>query len=296
MEIIFYEVLILNFLGSIVYGIIRKVKGNGWSNALFFIFLPVLGFLLYFIPRFLFDFMRNEQYDRESLVKRFIYTKSQEFPSMEKELDVVPILDAMAISKNDEKRELLLEELKKDLSTNYKVLLPAAKDTDSETAHYIAAAKMEVYRDMQEKWMKAWKNWTIDKEEDSFHNVFSSLEKLISSELLSYKEEILYKEKYIKLFFEEEHNNNQFISENEVTCSLVYLIDLKQYEEAEHFYHLHINKCRNETAYCKILQMYYEARRKEKFYEILNQLRMDKEVRLSQEGLNSLRFWLKKEK
>lgn len=295
MEILIGVVLLFNFLGSIAYAVVRRSQGKECFSTLFFIFLPVLGFLLHLLPRIVFKLRDKQQYDRDSLVKRFTLSKSQEFPSMQQELNVVPILDAMAISADGEKRELLLEELKKDLATNYKVLLPAGKDADSETAHYVAAAKMETYRILQSESSKTWKRWKDKREESAFREAFASQEKLISSELLSKKEEVLYKEKYIRLFREEEGSKCEFIGEAEITCCLSYLIELGKHEEAGEFYNRNRDKCRNEKAYRKLLQMFYEDGKKEEFYTMINQLRDDQQVRLSPEGLNDLRFWMNKE-
>lgn len=138
--------LIINIIISLIWFILKLEKKQVAWMALFFICLPGLGYLIYYVPRILEKIIYENKYDRESLVKRFDIEKSQERPYLEEELNVVPIEDAMVISNNTEKRTLLLNQLKKDMLNSYRSLLVAENDEDSESAHYVAAAKMEVYR------------------------------------------------------------------------------------------------------------------------------------------------------
>ena len=100
--------------------------------------LPVLGEIIYFLPQLLLCIAKSGNYDRESLVKRLEVEQEHVMPELKKELNVIPISDAMAVSSNVEKRTLLLDQLKKNIFTNYKTILIAGTDSDSESVHYVA--------------------------------------------------------------------------------------------------------------------------------------------------------------
>ena len=133
-------------------------------------------------------------YDRENLVKRLEIEQERVMPAVEKELNVIPIEDAMVISSNVEKRALLLEQLKKDINANYKVILPAGSDSDSESAHYVAAARMEVYRRKQVILAAKKKEWEKERDNpDKLKAYLNEIEDALDSNRLADKEEDIYR-------------------------------------------------------------------------------------------------------
>ena len=139
--------LAANFALAVLYAVIKGIHREGAPMAVFFVFLPGIGFLIYFLPGLLWAFLEKAGVDREAVLTHVSWIDRQpEHPDVREALDVVPVEDAMAVSGNAEKRALLLKQLRKDLKENYKILLAAEQDEDSESAHYVAAAKMEIYR------------------------------------------------------------------------------------------------------------------------------------------------------
>ena len=271
-----------------------KNEKNKCILAVYFLFVPILGFMIYFIPRKIVEKKKNCFYDRDSFVKCLDIEKIQEIPTLQKELDVIPVEDAMAVGSNLEKRNLLLEQLKKDIYSNYKVLLAANDDADSESAHYVAAAKMEVYRYINEEVLKAKSEFEGD--ETNVDKIFGYLEKLseyIESELLSEKEKNIYMAKYCEVInivnknpditFLSIHNSN-FIS---------YLVELKRYDEAENFWNGLRDEERDEKSYMNMLLMYYKLKKKNEFYDCIAQIEQSS-IKLSAESLQFLRYWKKR--
>ena len=156
--------------------------------VLLFIMLPIGGMLLWFLPKWMLYVQGKGSYDRESLVKRLEVQHEREMPEIEKELNIVPIEDAMVVSSNQEKRKLLLDQLKRDLFKNYRTVMAAGADSDSESAHYVAAAKMEVYRRNQSTVLAARRSWDKEYENDEKRESYlSELKNHISSGLLAEK-------------------------------------------------------------------------------------------------------------
>ncbi|MEG0775017.1 hypothetical protein [Clostridium sp.] len=287
--------LLINLMISVLWFILKLKKKQVPWIALFFICLPGLGYLIYYVPRILGKIIYDNKYDRESLVKRFDIEKSQERPYLEEALNVVPIEDAMAISNNTEKRTLLLNQLKNDMFNNYRALLAAENDEDSESAHYIAAAKMEVYRMHQQRWNEVLRRYEKDYNSiEVFHEVMEILEKLIESEVLSLKEKKLYKKKYCEILENQMESNEEIIKTEEFKAYLTYLIEEKSYEKAEKFWNDNHKAAKCEESYMMVLKMYFDCNDKEKFYRCINKLEEDKLVRLSRDGLEKLRYWISK--
>ncbi len=295
MENVIWLFLIIHLICVVFCAVHRAHKKQNMGVVLFFIFLPGLGFLIYFLPHWIQKLIGIEQYDRESLVKRLHIEKSQERPDMKTELDVVPVEDAMAVSENVEKRSLLLNQLKKDIYSNYKELMAAENDRDSESAHYVAAAKMEVYRTQQKQWIQIFKKYEKNpKSAPQYIKVLDTLKDFIDSNLMSVKEQEMYKKRYCDLI-EGKDMQEVVISDEQYTAYLIYLTDLKKYEKAEDFWNKSRDYVRNEICYMRMMEMFYEVRAEAKFKKCIKDLQTDATIRLSSNGLEKLRYWLKKE-
>ena len=154
-------------------------------------------------------------------------------PELKKELNVIPISDAMAVSSNVEKRTLLLDQLKKNIFTNYKTILIAGTDSDSESVHYVAAAKMEVYRRRQNLVSVAKRAWEMNVDDpEKRKDYLQQMDAHIASGLLAEKEAAIYKKEYCEQIFEIQRQGKMTLSNEAYSSCLGYLVDLGQYEKA----------------------------------------------------------------
>lgn len=280
----------INLVCSLVFTVASAKKGQKVFLGAFFAVFPVMGFAVYYLPQAILKIRKNYVYDRESLVKRYDIEQAEAVPFIERELNVVPIEDAMAVSSNKEKRALLLEQLKKDIHENYKVVLPAGGDRDSETAHYVAAAKMEAYRKKHMDLTKIQNKMEREPENaEIFQEYLEKLEEYIESKLLAEKEAEIYKAEYCEKLSQAAKLAIQ-LSEKEYGYYITYLVDLKRYEEVEKFWNKQKDSDKNEAAYMKMLQMYYDLGKKKKFYQCLEALEASP-IELSPAGLKMIRYW-----
>lgn len=296
MKVLLAVLLGINLIFAVLYAVRRIWKRENPCLALFFLFLPWVGIVLYFLPRWLQKLFLKEHYDRDSLVKRLNIEKNAEHVDLSRELNVVPVKDAMAVSDNFQKRALLLNQLRKDIRGNYRELLAAGEDRDSESAHYVAAAKMEVYGMQQREWVQAMHTYEADpKNAEKFHTMLAVLESFLSSGLLSLREEQIYKRKYCE-FVEVQLKTEQIqIFEQEMMVCLEYLIDLEEFVRATQMWEARGQTLHSEECYMKVMEMFYRLRDKARFDACIQQLRADSAVKLSAPGLEKLRYWLERE-
>lgn len=287
--------LAVNLIGVLIFLLAHVRKGQVMWLALFFIFLPGLGFAIYYIPQIVHKVFRIEGYDRESLVNRLNIEGALNHPAMDSELNIVPVEDAMSVGSNEEKRTLLLDQLRKNMYGNYRELLAAEKDDDSESAHYISAAKMEVYRSRQGEMLRLIKEYEENSQsEEAYHRMMDALKQFIESKLLSGKEKELYCGKYCSLVELKMEEDVDQLSQTEKETYLNYLAEAGQYETAAAIWkRLDIH---TEKAYMDMLRLFYDRKDKINFDECLHCLLDDKKVQLSAEGLEKVRFWLEKER
>ena len=282
---------ILNVILAGIFSLYYLKRGEKVWISLLFVVLPVFGFCLYYIAKLYLNFNPKFEYDRELLVNRFEIEGVMEIPLMKKELDVVSIEDALAVSSNQEKRFLILEQLKKDMDSNYKVILQAGADSDSESAHYVATSKMEVYRKKHEK-LKVLKEDLEKHPEDSqmISQYLKVLSNFINSELLVAKEATTYKAQYSQWFERLQEIDDDEIETEDNTMYITYLIELNENNKADHQWKRFPERKKDEEGYLRMLKMYYEEADKRSFYHCLNQLEQS-DIVLSAKGLKILRLW-----
>lgn len=301
---IIYIILGINFL-LILNFIAKNIKSKSkLFLCLFFLFLPLIGFIIYIVSMIVIKYLNSKLYDRLSLVNRYKSEEEIHSPDVDKELNIIPINDAMVMANSFEKRKLLLEQLKKDIHINYKSILDASEDKDTETAHYVASVKMEVYNKLNLALQKAVKTYENGKNEGSKQNnifatysLLTALINVIESKLLSDNELSLYIKKYCDLVERELLTRNEEISLELVEFYnkfIIYSVYIKSYTHVIATFNKIPKKHRNERMYIQILKMYYDTNQEDNFKKIFNDLR-NSSIPLSSEGLELVRFWLLKQ-
>lgn len=286
--------LAANFALAVLYAVIKKLTHRkGAGMAAYFIFLPGLGFLLCFLPGLLQTFLDRMGVDREAiLIHAFDVARQPEHPDVREALNVVPVEDAIAVSGNAEKRALLLKQLKKDLKENYKILLAAEQDKDSESAHYAAVAKTEIYRLHQTRWLECRRDYEQSPgDPERYHAACAVLTEMLASGVLSANEQSAYHKRLCDLVQRQIDAGESEVSPEEYGEYLNSLVELGRYADAELLWQRHADRMRSEETYHDMLRMFYQAGERQKFEGILDDLCKNKQIRLSPKGLEHLRYW-----
>lgn len=285
--------LAANFALAALYVVIKRVRREGAGMAAYFIFLPGLGLLIYFLPGLLQAFWERIGVDREAiLIHAFEVDLQPEHPNVREALNVVPVEDAMAVSGNGEKRDLLLKQLKKDLTENYRVLLAAEWDEDSESAHYAAVAKTEIYRLHQTRWLECRRDYAQDPGDPKrYHAACEALIDMLASGILSSREQSAYQKRLCDLVHRQLDAGEGEVSQREHEEYLSSLVELGRYADAERLWQEHADRMRSEATYHSMLNMFYQEGERQRFEELLNDLCRNRQIRLSPKGLEQLRYW-----
>lgn len=288
--------LAANFALAVVYAVIKGIHREGARMAVYFIFLPGLGFLIFFLPGLLQAFLKRMGVDREAiLIHAFDVDLQPEHPDVREALNIAPVEDAIAISGNTEKRSLLLKQLKKDLKENYRILLAAEQDEDSESAHYAAVAKMETYRLHQTRWLECRRDYAEEPDDpEKYHTACATLTDMLASGVLSSREQSAYQKRLCSLVQRQIDTGENEVSPKEYEEYLGSLVELGRYADAELIWQKYANRMRSEASYQNMMKMFYQKGERQKFEDILDDLRKNKQIRLSPKGLEQLRYWTKR--
>lgn len=288
--------LLVNVSLAALYAVIKGIHREGILMAAFFVFLPGLGFLIYYLPILFQTFLEKSGVDSEAvLTHAFEIDRQMEHPDVREELNVVSVEDAMAVSGNTEKRALLLKQLKKNLKENYRILLAAEQDEDSELSHYVAAAKMEIYRLQQARWLECRRDYEKEPgNPEKYHTVCAVLTEMLKSDVLSAREQSAYRKHLCDLVQGQINAEEREVSLGEYEECLSALVELGRYADAELFWQKYADRMQSEAAYQNMLKMFYQAGERQKFKDILDELSKNRQVRLSHKGLEQLRYWRKR--
>lgn len=294
--------LIANFIASIIY-LIKNRKEGVAAILIFlqFLVIPVLGILMYYMPILVFRILHKKNvYDIGDLIFAQDDEVYEERPNIEQEMNVIPVKEVLAINDVTEKRQFILSIIKEDMGANYKMILPALQDSDSETSHYAAAMAMEIQskgrkkilqleRQLQSEWQD--EKQTIQ-EIKLVKELLDALEDYLNSGVLTEKDEILSKQKYISIMNNIE--KSELFDQSYYLNVIEYMIEMGKYSEAIMIIEKQMKQEVTQNLYEKLLKIYYLTGNEEKLIQTITEIR-NSSITLSAEGLQQLRFWMKQE-
>lgn len=285
-EIIFLILLLINTLIALSYLVLRLVfKGETDTGKQYvmhtavMLICPIIG-PLYFLFGFLkYRFIKvgvRDLSDVEFSKKRHIArVKADEH----RERNIVSVGEAILISDKEKKRANMLNVLLGDTDESYSAIALALDSDDSEVAHYAASflqSKMDAFRDNVRKTQQKIEEQDIEGEECQ----------RLAVKLIHYMNHMLKQNVFTPI------EQTDYVGQMERLCENLYknaraslthecyeqligrITELKQYDRAElwgnRFYEQYPALL---AAYRLRLKLYFETNRRDKFFEVLSELK-----------------------
>lgn len=289
------DALIIYYAISVVYFficMIRKVT-DPLFNAILLLFLPFLGLFLSLL-QIVVARSTPESVERfNELIEEYDKHEDRIFERVNvmKEVNLVPLEDALVVNNLSTRRRILLDVLKEDMDESVIPLLEqAVRNEDTETSHYAVTAVIEIKR----KLLLAIQKWSV-KYEDNKTDLNIKLQyalvvkSYIMSGFMDKRMQLTYRLTYIKLL--DQLLDSEARSEELYKDKIMTEIDLGNYDEAMRSSKLFRASYPNsETAYMTALNLFYTLRMKASFFETLEELKKSK-IRVSNSTLNVIRYW-----
>jgi len=287
-------ILIANGLLSILF-IVRVKDKQQRIFGLFFLMLPVLGFLFYFIPKIGFQWsQKTNLYDVSNVKLKINEETFSQKPDVQKEMNIVSFNEVMQIGRKEEKRSLLLNVLQDDLVDNAAFIRSALGDSDSETTHYAASATMQIYTKLRSVIQALETSFQLDPNNTTVMlELLTAISNYIQSGVLTKRDHDFYCNKYIRTF------NQLNAIDPEVLTSENYLnqVDFQFSSLAIHESIETALKARDrfdlEEVHLKVLELYYKTGNQRQFNEAFETFKHSK-LTVSNKGLELIRFWSKR--
>jgi len=287
-------ILILNTLLSVLF--ILKVKDKQERIfGLFFILIPIFGFIFYFAPKLLFRLTKKHNlYDVSNVKLKISDETFSQRPNVPEEMNIVSFSEIMQVGQKEEKRALLLNVLKDDLVDNASFIRSAMADSDSETTHYAASATMQIYTKLRSAIQALETQQQLDPENPKvILKLLSAISDYIVSGVLTKRDSDFYRNKYIRAF-----NSLKQLDPELLTCDAYLKQADYQFSSFDAYKSIQTatearDRFDQEEAHLKLLELYYKTGNQKQFGEAFDAFKNSK-LTVSNKGLELIRFWSKR--
>ncbi|WP_146551842.1 hypothetical protein [Rummeliibacillus sp. SL167] len=290
-----YIYILYMIISAIVLGFMAKKSVKEWFLKIIIVsFVPIIGWFFpiiwskMLIPNkgeTLDSYLKkqNDDIEIELLAK-------EETIEREKELNIIPIEEALVISDFTTRRKVMLDVLKKDAMQYIDVIKMAVLNDDSETAHFAVAAVMEVKR----KLSLSLQTFSVEFEKDPYHSMIARsyaqvLREYMKSGFLDEKTLKKYKYTYIQVLEQliDNGEGDQIIFEEKMKVEM----ELHEYANAEKTGLQYLQYFPGiEEPYICLLDYYYTTKSKISMQRVLDEL-MNSTIQFSNRALTIVRYW-----
>lgn len=282
-------------LSAIFLGVrYRKSVREGLLHFVIVAVFPVIGWLFpLFWPEKLYrnggdhfhDFVLSQQ-EEHRLRHVGIYTVME----AEKELNVIPIEDALLVSEHQTRRRVMIDVLKQDSTHYLELLQTAVGNEDTETSHYAVSAIMEVKRKLLLSIQELSVQYEQNKEDDYLAQTYAEMLKgFLRSGFLDKRTYTKYQYTYLSVLEQLTERSDQ--AETAFREKIDTELELGLTTVAEHTGRRYLEKYPgSEEAYLSLIKVYYTTKSAGKLRDTLEQLKQSP-IRLSNHALTLVRFW-----
>lgn len=208
----------------------------------------------------------------------------------EKELNVLPVEEALLVSEHSTRRKVMIDVLKQDAINYLDILQTAVSNEDTETSHYAVSAIMEVKRKLTLSLQELSVQYEQNKDDEHLLGAYADvLSGYLRSGFLD--ERTLRKYKFIYVDVLGRYAEISDHAEQAFTDKIDTELELGSYADAEQTCRLFEERYpQSENVYLCYFKIYYTIRSSEKLRSNLAALKRSP-IKLSNQALTLVRFW-----
>lgn len=278
--LIFGLILLVNTLAAIIYlvwNIVKRKKSREyWIKAGVMLLCPVAGILLFALSQVAYKLLFFQEVDLEDVMFSKERVKIFMHADEERERNMVPLEEALAISDKESLRGLMLNVIRGDIHKSLAAISLALNSEDSETSHYAASVLQDELNGFREKVQRAYreiqKNGRYQAEYAAMligdmnqvleQQVFSEVEQKSMVDILDKTCEILYRK------------NQSKMSSTAYEAICLRLLEVREFESCEKWCSRQVEQYPESLAsYTCQLKLYYASGKREKFFQVLERLK-----------------------
>lgn len=157
----FILVLVVNTLvvaAYVIWNVVQKREEKTYRiKAAVMLMCPVIGPLFFLLAQIFLKLLFAQQVDLEDVIFSKDRVKTYLHADEERERNMVPLEEAIAISDKDSLRNLMLSVVKGDIRKSLAAISLAMNSEDSETAHYAASVLQDALNDFRTRVQKLYR-------------------------------------------------------------------------------------------------------------------------------------------
>lgn len=289
----------LTYLGiSLLYMILRYRHKNNentyqWvSEIMVIVLIPFAGLIIAWILRAARSFHHSEieTYFANVYLSNEVELSTLEKLDVHKEINLIPIEEALILNDFKIRRRMLLDLLKNDFIQQLSTLNIAINNEDTETSHYAAVAIVEVKRKLLLSLQEMSKHYDENKRNIDYLSTYAkTIKQYLHSGFLDQRTDINYKQLYASVLsdlLEVKQNDEMYMIEKVNTE-----IDLGRYTEAKKYSEAYLHAYpEREQAYLMLLKLHYLQKKYTELTEVLKQLRTSS-IPFTNQTRSIIEFW-----
>lgn len=291
--------LILNLIAAVVYLVFHLRRGDRKKGLVVFAFMlvvPVVGPLFLGCAQLLLTIVHQHR-KRDVNLSELSFNKKRvrvlSSADIEKEVNRVPIEEALLVSGKSNKRGAFIDLLKEDdYEASLQVIRNAVEDDDMEISHYAAAFVTDTvarYKEQEASYRR------LVQEAPTLENLgryVDFMQDILQQKLFSVSEQRLYAElldEYAHILYEKD---SSALGEKTMACMVELWRQLGSEQKAEEWIGIARPRCLDSLDAFKLCAKYYfSLRDKDAFFKLIDEVKKSSLI-LDSEALDWIRFYM----
>ena len=254
---------------------------------------PIIGPLFFLISHLIYMTIFRQEVDLEDVIFSKERVKTNAKADEERERNLVPLEEALAVSDKKNLRMLMLNVIRGDLQDSLESISLALNSEDSETSHYAASVLRDELNDFRVKVQKIYTDIKEEKPEqtDSEEMLIDYMNRILCQKVFTEIEQA----KFVNIMVEAaesiyQKNASRMLPQRyEAVC--LRLIEQKQFERADLWCERLAKQFPDElVSYTCRLKLYFKENDRERFFLVMDQLKKS-DIIIDNETLELIRVF-----
>ena len=273
--------LLVNLLLIAIYWIWSfafKIKDRKafWISSVVMLLCPIVGPCFFILSHILFKSFFSQPVDLEGVIFSKERVRTFIRADEESERNMVPLEEAIEVADTDELRNLMMNIVRGDVHKSLAAISLALNSEDTETAHYAASILQDALNEFRNTVQKGQQQLSSTKENRAVHAgiLVDYMNQILQQKVLTEVEQ----KDYVRVLDEiaevlYEDGKEQMTSSQFEAVSLR-LLEMEEYEDCRKWCDRAVFQYPNTLAtYTCQLKLYFNSGQKERFFEILEELK-----------------------
>ena len=295
----FVVLLIVNLIITVIYLIVNLFRKEDNRRGVLvrvvvMLLCPIVGAAVFFVGYICFLLFFHKEVDLADVVFSKERVKSYVHADEERERNLVPVEEAIAVMDTDDLRRLMLSVAHGDVRKSLATIALALDSEDSETSHYAASILQDILNNFRAKVQKDYQEMKADEEDrpDRAHMLIDYMVPVLKQQVfaeMEQKKQVDILDDVCEMLYEADPGSMMI---DEYEAAAIRLLEVGAYERSKKWCDRLARQYPDTlSTYTCQLKLYFSMGERETFFRVLNELRRSG-VSIDQETLEMIRVFM----